>query len=156
LAASTPFGRHGWFWEVWAGTAADAHALDLATVEALLADLRFPVEEASEGVSLPALPDDTRAFTWTKTRVIAPENRRLSRRFLAHERRSIPDLWFRQEWLCEFVELGSMVFRYEGLMAMLSPTVQPLFGAEGQILEEERVVSDAVQPLSLGHGGWRQ
>ena len=82
-------------------------------------------------------------------------NTRLSRRYLAHERRSIPDLWFRQEWLCEFVELGNVVFRYEDLMAMMSQSVQPLYGPDGVLLPElPPVVREDVQPLALGHGAW--
>ena len=157
LAISTPFGRRGFFYEAWEGTGSDAHALDVATVEHLLRDLHFPIEEYSEGsgVTGPTIDDDARQYTWTRTFVPCTHNTRLSRRYLAHERRSIPDLWFRQEWLCEFVELGNVVFRYEDLMAMMSQSVQPLYGPDGVLLPElPPVVREDVQPLALGHGAW--
>ena len=127
--------------------------MDLATVERVLADLHFPIEEYSVP-GLPAPRADDRTYAWTKTFLPATQNPRLSRRFLAHERRSIPDLWFRQEWLVEFVELGNVVFRYEDLLAMMSGDVQPLFGPDGCVQDDEPIVNDVVQPLQLGHSSW--
>lgn len=154
LALSSPFGRRGFFYESWEGTQAEAHALDLAMVEKLLADLHFPIEEYSDtGVSA-AAPVDERAYQWTRTYLPATHNPRLSRRFLAHERRQIPALWFDQEWLCQFVDLGSVVFRFEDLQAMLSDDVTPIFGPDGHLVEDGRVVRDEVQPLALGGAAW--
>jgi hypothetical protein len=156
LAISTPFGRRGFFYEAWEGQASSDAELDLETVERLLADLDFPIEEYSDvgSLALPSRFDDPRAFLWTKTCVPAPHNRRLNRRYLAHERRSIPDLWFRQEWLCEFVELGSVVFRYADLQAMMTEDVTPLFGPDGVLVDEVRVVRDDVSCLPVGEGVW--
>jgi hypothetical protein len=152
ICLSSPFGRRGFFYEAWEGTQAEAHALDVATVEALLADLHFPIEEFSEpGLQAPAstLDDDARSFDWTRTFLPCTHNPRMARRkrFLAHERRSIPDLWFRQEWLCEFVELGQVVFRYEDLQAMLQNNRKPFFDAEGNF-------SDGVEPMAPGRGAF--
>lgn len=154
LALSTPFGRRGWFYEAYAGTASDAAALDVLTVERLLADLDFPVEEYSEpGAAItPTVAEELRSYQWTKTFIPCTHNRRLSRAFLADERRKIPDLWFQQEWMCEFVELGEVVFRWEDLVAMISDDVQPVFGDDGAVVEDGRVVREDVAPLALN--GW--
>lgn len=159
IAITTPFGRRGWFYEAWEGQQADEQAMDVLTVERLLADLNFPVGEYSEPGSVPSSPTwdsvDTRDYGWTK--IFAPVTHlpQLSKAYIANERRSIPDLWFRQEWLCEFVELGNVVFRYEDLVAMMSRDVQPLYGADGLLLPEiPLVVQDEVHPLSLGNGVW--
>jgi hypothetical protein len=154
LALSTPFGRRGWFYEAWEGTASDEHALDVLTVERLLADLDFPVDEYSEtGAAVsPTVADDLRSYTWHKTFIPCTHNPRLSRAFLADERRKIPALWFDQEWLCKFVELGEVVFRWDDLMAMMSTDVQPVFGEDGVVVEDGRVVREDVAPLALN--GW--
>jgi hypothetical protein len=149
LALSSPFGRRGFFYEAWAGTQTDEAALDLATVERLLADLHFPIDELSDHGVTGAGPVDTRQYEWTKTYLPATHNPRLSKRFLANERRNIPDLWWRQEWMVEFVELGQVVFRYEDLMSMLSGDVAPLYGADGEVQAEGLVLYDEVQPLAL-------
>lgn len=121
LCLSTPFGQRGFFYEAWHGQPQDEQPLDQAAVEAVLADLGMTVDAVD-----PTLTADTREYHWSRTKVPAPESRRLSPRFLANERRKIPDLWFRQEWLCEFVALGGQVFRREDIDAMLSDDVFPL------------------------------
>lgn len=152
IALSTPFGRRGWFYEAWAETTTDAQALDLAAVETLLADLHFPVQESSEPVQMP-VDSDGRAYRWTRTQVTAPENSRLSRRFLANERRAIPALWFAQEWLCQFVETETMLFRYEDLQAMLDDDVTPL-GAETDA--GQGILRHDVRPFAVEEGVWNR
>jgi hypothetical protein len=125
-------------------------------VEALLADLHFPIEEYSApGLAAPSTLDDTRSFDWTRTFLPCTHNPRMARRkrFLAHERRSIPDLWFRQEYLCEFVELGSVVFRFEDLMAIPSVDVQPFFDAGGAFQDVQPVSVQGRAAFALGGTG---
>jgi hypothetical protein len=156
IALTSPFGRRGWLYEAWEDVATAETALDLATVERLLADLDFPVEEYSDpacGNGSPA-PGAPLRGGWQKTFLPAPHNPRLSRAFLAQERRTIPALWFDQEWLCKFVELGEVVFRFEDLMSMVSPDVQPLFAADGAVLEPEVVVQAGLAALELGGNVW--
>jgi hypothetical protein len=152
LAISTPFGRRGWFYEAWEGQAAE-HNLDVATVERLLADLDFPIGEYSDpGLEAPAGPDDMQAYQWTRTFAPVTYCPRLSRAYIANERLNVPDLWFRQEWLCEFVELGNVVFRYDDLMSMMSEELLPLYGAGGAVQDDARVLQDELVPLALnGH-----
>lgn len=155
IALSSPFGRRGFFYEAWAQTATQAGALSLADVERLLADLAFPIDEPSAHApcSSPSHLSDERSYQWAKTSLTAPQNPRLSRQFLAHERRSIPDLWFRQEWLCEFIELGEVVFRFEDLQGMVSQDVQPFFAADGSLIETQPVLQQEREAFGLGGNG---
>jgi hypothetical protein len=149
LAITTPFGRRGWFYEAWTGQAAEQH-LDVATVERLLADLDFPIEEYSEpGLEAPAVLDGT-VYQWTKTFAPVTYYPRLSKAYIANERLNVPDLWFKQEWLLEFVELGQIVFRYDDLARMASADVQPLFDEAGDLRQDGAVLYDDVAPLALG------
>jgi hypothetical protein len=65
---------------------------------------------------------------WQRVRVSAQDCPRISEEFLAEERRSLGDWWFRQEYECLFVESDDSVFRYEDVMAAISSEVVPLFG----------------------------
>jgi hypothetical protein len=138
LAASTPYGQRGWFWEAWEGHNTTSEAeLDKQTAEALLADLGIAWIGDDEWNT------DARPMTWARTKLTAPENPRLSKRYLANERRQVPDLVFQQEWLCRFVEVMEAVFRYEDLQGMLDPDIVPLFSGHNQ-----QVAAALAQPLS--------
>jgi hypothetical protein len=142
IAATTPYGKRGWFFEAWTG--ADdltAQEMDKATAEALLADLGIAYITEEEWAA------DTRPLTWSKTFLPAPESPRLSKRFLANERRQVPDLVFRQEWLCEFVDTMDQVFRWEDVQNMLTSDVLPLFptGHHREVLDT--ILSSKVQRL---------
>lgn len=50
---------------------------------------------------------------------------RLDREFIENERRLIGDLWFRQEYECEFVSRQGMVFRMEDIDRSLQSKEQP-------------------------------
>ena len=67
---------------------------------------------------------------WHREQVTAYECPRMSRAWLDEERRRIGDWWFRQEYLCEFVETSDQVFGYDDVRRALDPEVKPLF-AEG-------------------------
>jgi Terminase large subunit, T4likevirus-type, N-terminal len=156
IALSSPFGRRGWLYEAWADVQTAPTALDLASIEQILADLDFPVEEYSHqyGSNGRAAVGEGGRGAWQKTFLPAPHNPRLSRAFLARERQSIPDLWWRQEWMCEFVDLGEVVFRFEDILSMVSADVQPLFAADGAVLEPEVVVQKGLAALELGGNVW--
>jgi hypothetical protein len=67
---------------------------------------------------------------------------RIGRDFLEEERRSMGDLWFRSEYLCEFTETIESVFKYEDVMAMFNDEVQPFFSSS--------LVDEEVQPFNFG------
>jgi hypothetical protein len=154
VAISTPFGKRGWFYEAYEGTKTDTSSLDLPAIERLLADLDFPIEEYSESSQAHFLWEggDLGASTWTKTFAPVTYYPQLSKAYLANERRSIPDMYWRSEWMCEFVDLGETVFAYRDLVAMLSDEVAPMFDDRGNVYEDSKVLRDDVEPLSLN--GW--
>jgi hypothetical protein len=65
---------------------------------------------------------------WQRVRVPAEDVPRISAAWLAQERAQIPDLFFRSEYLCEFVSPLDSVFRHDDIHAALDPTIAPLFG----------------------------
>ncbi len=65
---------------------------------------------------------------WLKIEVTALDCPRISEEFLENERQAIGDLWFRQEYGCEFLETVDQVFRYDDIERALSDEVEPLFG----------------------------
>ena len=74
-----------------------------------------------------------RAYTeggteYERIKVTAEQCPRIPREFLEQEKRSMPDLFFRSEYGCEFVDTVDSVFRYEDIQRALDPEVQPLFG----------------------------
>jgi hypothetical protein len=56
---------------------------------------------------------------WVRVSVPATECPRIRPEYLEQERRVQGDLWFRQEYLCEFVQSETSVFRDEDLQACL-------------------------------------
>jgi hypothetical protein len=50
---------------------------------------------------------------WKKVRITAEACPRISAAFLAEERQAIGDIWYRQEYLTEFVSDGESVFAAE-------------------------------------------
>ena len=66
---------------------------------------------------------------WHRTKITADDCPRISKEWLDAERAAIGDFWFRQEYLCEFVESIDSVFLYDDIQRALDAEVQPLFGA---------------------------
>jgi terminase large subunit-like protein len=64
---------------------------------------------------------------WQRVRITAEQCRRISQAFLAEERRSLGDRWYRQEYLCSFEDTIDAVFSHEDIQADLSNDVKPLF-----------------------------
>lgn len=52
---------------------------------------------------------------WERYEAKATDCPRISGEFLAEEKRSIGDFWFRQEYLCEFMDAQSQAFRREDI-----------------------------------------
>jgi Terminase large subunit, T4likevirus-type, N-terminal len=63
---------------------------------------------------------------WERTRVTAAACARISAAFLEQEHRSMPDLWYRSEYLCEFVDVAEQVFSTEIVLRAVSADVIPL------------------------------
>ena len=56
---------------------------------------------------------------WVRIAVPATECPRISKEFLEEEKRQMPEAWFRQEYLCEFVEDGQQMFERDLVMGAL-------------------------------------
>ncbi len=65
---------------------------------------------------------------WERVEVPAAMCPRIGAEFLAEERRSMGEWWYRQEYCCEFMDAEDAVFRYADIIAALTPDVAPLFG----------------------------
>ena len=64
---------------------------------------------------------------WERVCVTADECPRITSEFLAAERRSLGERWFRQEYLCSFEDTIDAVFSAEDIRAAMSDEVKPLF-----------------------------
>ena len=62
---------------------------------------------------------------WHRVKVTAHECSRISKEWLEQERNTIGDFWYEQEYLCEFKDNVSAVFRYEDIMAAMDNTIEP-------------------------------
>lgn len=65
---------------------------------------------------------------WARVEFKATANPRISPEFLAGERATMPEIWYAQEYLCEFRETVDQVFSYDLVMGAISGDVLPLFG----------------------------
>jgi hypothetical protein len=75
VAATTPFGKRGFFYQEWSGGGS----------------------------------------AWHRTKVTAFDVPRIDRAWLEQERRRIGTWWFRQEYLCEFVDAQSQLFASDAI-----------------------------------------
>lgn len=66
---------------------------------------------------------------WHRVKVTAHDCPRIDPAFLEEERRTLGDLVFRSEYLCEFVDTEESAFDSAEVLAALDPTVRPLFPA---------------------------
>jgi phage FluMu gp28-like protein len=67
------------------------------------------------------------AGSWHRVEVPATECPRITSKFLESERRALGDLWFRQEYKCEFADVIDAVFRMADIERAVTDEVLPLF-----------------------------
>jgi hypothetical protein len=63
---------------------------------------------------------------WERISVPATECERIPAAFLAEERRAMGDRWFRQEYMCEFLEMEGALFTEEMIQRAFTDEVKPL------------------------------
>jgi hypothetical protein len=68
---------------------------------------------------------------WKRVMITAHDVPRIDPAWLEAERARIGDWWFRQEYLCEFVETADQVFGFDEVQRALDPTLTPLFADMG-------------------------
>lgn len=64
---------------------------------------------------------------WERIKITAHDCPRISEEFLDEERNALGDYWFRQEYLCEFLETEDQVFSHDLIASAFSNDVEPLF-----------------------------
>ena len=69
--------------------------------------------------------------TWERIQITAHDCPRISPEFLEEERQALGDWWFRQEYMCEFVETVDQVFSYDLVTAAIDEDIEPLFELGG-------------------------
>jgi hypothetical protein len=75
--------------------------------------------------------------------------------FLEEERGTLPDFWFRQEYLCEFADTQTSVFGYDDILSAFSDRVKPLFDEQADELDawdDDGLLDRTLEPLFTG---WR-
>jgi len=69
----------------------------------------------------------TNGNSWERVACKATDCPRIPQQFLEEERASLGEWWFRQEYLCEFVQTSENVFSYELVMRAVRADIKPLF-----------------------------
>jgi hypothetical protein len=64
---------------------------------------------------------------WERVKITADQYPRISGEFLEEERRTLGEWWFKQEYLCEFVDTITQVFSSELIAQAVSDEVTPFF-----------------------------
>jgi hypothetical protein len=70
---------------------------------------------------------DTGGTVWERISVKANDCPRIPTSFLDEERASLGDWWYRQEYMCEFMDAVDHVFSHKLVMNAISADVKPLF-----------------------------
>lgn len=65
--------------------------------------------------------------SWQRTCITALDVPRISEAFLEEERRTLGDWWFRQEYMCEFVDTTDQLFSYDDIQAAITDEYQSFF-----------------------------
>ena len=65
---------------------------------------------------------------WTRFKVPATECSRIPQDFLEEEKAAMGEQWFRQEYLCDFVDTNASLFDRDLIERAFSKDVKPLFG----------------------------
>jgi hypothetical protein len=69
---------------------------------------------------------------WERVRITAAECPRISADFLAEEKRSMGERWYRQEFECSFEAAVGAVFNYEDIQAAFVDDLEPFFAKANQ------------------------
>lgn len=72
---------------------------------------------------------------WQRTKITAIDCPRISEAFLIQERKSMPQAFFAQEYMCEFTEVEGSAFSHADIMAAMDDKLEPLFPTRDDILD---------------------
>jgi hypothetical protein len=71
------------------------------------------------------------AEDWQRVKITADQCPRITKAFLAEERKALGERWWRQEYACSFEDTIDAVFSYEDIQAAMSDSIKPLFPVNG-------------------------
>lgn len=125
VAMSTAFGKRGWFYRAW---------MESANWRKIL--VRVPWDPVN-GELVPAMPEEEFRAMWAERGVSAYYSPRHNKYQLQEELDEIGDLWFRQEYCCEFLDESGALFAYEDIIAAFNYEADQ-GEAVAQLLEEEQ------------------
>jgi len=97
-----------------------------------------PMLAVSEGeLMLISTPKGKRGFfynvwehggkAWKRYTVTAKQCPRISESFLAEEKQSMPERWYKQEYFCQFLDIEDVVFPVEYIEATRDESVKPFY-----------------------------
>lgn len=106
--------------------------------DALYASIRPMLAVSGGRIILLSTPFGKRGFfsqewhdggaAWHRAKITAYDCPRIPNEWLETERRAIGNWWFRQEYLCEFLDSIDQVFATEDIERALDGSIKPLFG----------------------------
>jgi hypothetical protein len=125
IAMTTAFGKRGWFFHAWTESSNWRKIL-----------VRVPWDPYN-GRLVDAMPEDEFRDYWAERGVHAYYSPRHDKRFLEDELDNIGDVWFRQEYCCEFLDEGGSLFSYDDIIAAFDYEGDQA-EAVAELLEEEQ------------------
>jgi hypothetical protein len=121
---STPFGKRGFFWEEWNRTRWNRVKV-------------VPAVEVRGNVVVPGPIEQEYG-------VNCFESPRHDLEFLQEELESLGEYWFRQEYMCQFVDVTSSLFTHELIESAFDDSISPLFQDSAY-----DALSDTIEPLEV-------
>lgn len=114
LLLTTPFGKRGYFYRMWTGS---------NSWKKIMVRIGFDVVD---GKLVDAMPEAEYHEKMLKLGILAYYSPRHTRAELEEELADNDEMWFRQEYLCEFVDVQSNVFTAELIQSAFDGEVKPL------------------------------
>ena len=105
IAMTTPFGKRGWFYRAWTTSKNWRKIM-----------VRIPWDPI-DGSLVDSMPEDEYKAYWAELGINAYYSPRHSKKQLQEDLDEMGDVWFRQEYCCEFLEEGGSLFSYADIIA---------------------------------------
>ena len=130
IAVTTPFGKHGWFYDNWA---------ENPNWHKILVKPAYKLAEDNMTV-IPDMPEDEFRDMWAEKGVSAYYSPRHTLEFLQEELATLDWWWWRQEYGCEFLESGHGVFDMNAIRDAFDDDTKEWFtdeeiGSDEEVLE---------------------
>jgi hypothetical protein len=129
ITMSTPFGKRGWWYEEWNSNPMWEKVLVTAPIE---------IDPGMNKPVLTKLSEEEFSAGWKEKGVTAFYSPRHDLQFMTEEWHSMPEWWFRQEYLGEFLDADDAVFRESDIRAAFdagreigSPMDEPIMEDSG-------------------------